>query len=455
MKIYLEGHSFVNEVQTVSQIFYPNQPCTVLSGIDTDGVVLVSKMDGMCCIASYYENGRLAFCHQEPIFFSNKDAAKISMYRLLEKVTGYSSPWGFLTGIRPSKIVHGLWDKGHTDTSVLGILTSYYLVTEEKAALSMEVAKAEKKIISGTGHTFSLYIGIPFCPTRCLYCSFTSYPIHEYAHKVEKYLEVVQKELEYCKNPQTVYIGGGTPTALSAKQLEKLLQATPTPQIELTVEAGRPDTITREKLAVMKRYGVTRISINPQTLHDKTLALVGRNHSVAQFFESFALAREMGFNNINVDLILGLPGETAEDVQNTLQKLSPLSPENITVHIMSVKRGSRLKEQLGEYPLTSGHEVESMLAKVKSFMAQNNMKPYSMYRQKNMLGNFENVGYTKEGYTCLFNVQTMCEKQTILAVGAGGVTKKVDLATDRIERVFNVKNVDIYLERSSKGSDLT
>ena len=351
-----------------------------------------------------------------------------------------------------------LLEEGKTDKECLAFLTEDYLVMPHKAALALKVAKAERKILDNRPEEISLYIGIPFCPTRCLYCSFTAYPLHQYKNRVDEYLDAMFRELDwlaaYSRSfvMKNIYIGGGTPTSLNEAQLERLLQKVeelfhPDESMEYTVEAGRPDTITREKLRLLKEYGVNRISINPQTMNDKTLRAVGRKHTVEDIRRVFREAREEGHQNINMDLILGLPGEDAADVRNTMEEIMKLAPDNVTMHTLAVKRASRLREELAQHDMTTAEALEEMLDISAEYAERMGMEPYYMYRQKNMVGNFENVGYCHPGKEGIYNVQIMEEKQTILAAGAGASTKTVDPETDRIERVFNVKSIEDYIGR--------
>lgn len=311
---------------------------------------------------------------------------------------------------------------------------------------------------------YSLYIGIPFCPTTCLYCSFTSYSLVAYQSKVQPYLEALLKEMKYVSEAMrgrrldTVYFGGGTPTTLSAGQLDMLLtelerQFDLSACRELTVEAGRPDSITYEKLCVLKAHHVDRISINPQTMNQQTLDLIGRRHTVEQIEEAFALAGKAGLDNINMDMILGLPGENKEMVQHTLEKIKALAPESLTVHSLAIKRAAALniwREKYLDLQMDNSDEIVSMAA---DYAHQMGHQPYYMYRQKNMAGNFENVGYSKPGLECIYNILIMEEKQTIIAMGAGASTKIVFQneteggQAGRIERIENVKDVTNYIQR--------
>lgn len=397
---------------------------------------------------------------EAPLLNRGRKALKAELYAIFEEGTGRKLPWGSMTGIRPAKIVNTLSNLGMTQDEILEELTGRYSITLPKAELAMEVAKTQKAMLAeAKPNGISLYIGIPFCPTRCLYCSFTSNPIGKYAKVVDTYVDTVIAEMEQTKALMTdkdyviesIYVGGGTPTSLDAAQLDRLLSAivriwNPTDELrEFCVEAGRPDSITPEKLQAIRKNGVMRISVNPQTLHDTTLKLIGRRHTVEQFQTAFAMARLHGFDNINVDMIAGLPGETYDMFFKTLEGVLALQPENVTVHTMSVKRASDLKKYSGDYLLTDGGEVERMIATANEKMHEAGYAPFYMYRQKNMLGNLENVSYTKPGYQSYYNVHIMEEDQTILAFGAGAVSKFVK--GDQIDRAFNVKSVEDYLTR--------
>lgn len=372
-----------------------------------------------------------------------------------------STPWGILTGIRPAKIATKLLDEGKSDREVTEYFVNECGVEYDKATLALTCAKAliplrENMYDDGV----SLYIGIPFCPSRCLYCSFVTNGTKQAARLMPEYVAALKKEIVYTANIikennhriETVYIGGGTPTTLTPQLLEDMIgclyENNDLSQIkEFTVEAGRPDTITREKLEVLKRHGVDRISINPQSMNDETLHIIGRAHNSQAIREAMYLARECGFDNINMDIIAGLPGEDFDMFKYTLEEVEKLNPEDTTVHTMSIKRSSRLNELLGEYNLTNGELVSDMVDYARKYLEENGKQPYYMYRQKNQLGNLENVGYSKPGKESLYNLYIMEEIQTIISLGCGGVTKTVDRAANRIERIFNVKEAKDYIER--------
>ncbi len=459
MNYILNNHIWSDDIVSTIMMFFPNEK--YIQVLSPEKMTLVSELEGNKARAVFYRDGDIIGSHELGINpydeKSTRYGLRISAFKCLMSVKKVKMPWGALTGVRPAKIVWNLWDQGCSDEEVYRHLTENCLVSEEKARLCITVAKNEREIIKrGSRDKIGLYIGIPFCPTRCLYCSFTSYPLKQYADRVDKYLDALEREIEFVsgitkdKTIESLYIGGGTPTSLNEAQLDRLLYMVNKyfkAPMEYTVEAGRPDTITRQKLKSLKEYNVGRISINPQTLNDKTLKIIGREHTTHMFLNAFETAREEGHKHINTDIILGLPGEGEAEVTATMEGLAKLMPESITVHTLAVKRASRLKETLEEYNMTDFDAMEEMLAVSAEYTKNMGMHPYYMYRQKNMVGNFENVGYCKPHCECVYNVQIMEEKQTIWALGAGGSTKLVDPKTDRIERVFNVKSVDDYIAR--------
>ncbi len=388
-----------------------------------------------------------------------KKECKLSIYQDLCDYTGKTLPWGNLTGIRPTKLAMGMLAEGKEDAEIVAWLKAAHAVSDEKAQLSLDIARREKAILDRLHYEdgYSLYIGIPFCPTTCLYCSFTSYPIAVWRKRVDEYLQALFQEIDFVaetyKNKilDTVYIGGGTPTTLETAELDRLLQYVRDKfdfrQVtEFTVEAGRADSITREKLDVLKKHSVTRISVNPQTMKDETLRYIGRQHTVAQVKDAFWLAREAGFDNINMDIILGLPGELESDVQNTIHEICKLNPDSLTVHSLAVKRASKLSQWIEENGIETLRNTDSTMDIAQKGAYALEMKPYYLYRQKNMSGNFENVGYAREGKYGIYNILIMEEKQTIVACGAGSVSKRV-YPDGRIERSENVKDVAQYIER--------
>ncbi len=386
-----------------------------------------------------------------------------SLFYYLDEKFDANVPWGILTGIRPVKIVQELLDEGMEIEKIRENMKREYLIKDEKLDLIIDIALRERKFIYPvTEKKISLYVSVPFCPTRCLYCSFPSHPLGKFGKYRSQYVETVLQEAEGLANIikmqgkeiESLYIGGGTPTALEAQDLERLIdglfEKMDLSKIkEFTVEAGRPDSITREKLEVLKEKNVSRISINPQTMNQKTLDYVGRKHTVEDIKACFKMARDLGFDNINMDLILGLPDEDIEMVENTMKEIVALDPESVTIHTLALKRASDLNINKENYKdaLTDYQAMVDMIALSRKYMDENTYNPYYMYRQKHMLGNLENIGYAKEGYECLYNMQIMEERQSNYAIGAGAVSKFVYLDENRIERVDDVKNLEVYLER--------
>lgn len=388
-----------------------------------------------------------------------KNKLKQLLYRGLSEVTGKELPWGTLTGIRPTKIAYGLLEEGKSEEEIRNYLHKTYYTSKEKESLSIDIAKREREILSGIHYEngYSLYLGIPFCPTTCLYCSFTSFPIALWKQRVEEYLTAMEKEMDYVceafrdKVLDTVYIGGGTPTTLEPEELRRLLSGIRkrfdfSKVKEFTVEAGRADSITKEKLQVLKEYGVTRISVNPQTMKEETLRMIGRRGTPTEVKEAFALAREAGFTNINMDLILGLPGEMEEDVAATIEEVKALAPDSLTVHSLAIKRASKLNQWIEKNGIETLRNTEETMKIAAAGADSLGMEPYYLYRQKNMSGNLENVGYATPGNFGIYNILIMEEKQTIVAIGAGTITKRV-YPDGRIERCDSVKDVGLYIEK--------
>lgn len=380
-----------------------------------------------------------------------------SLCACAEQIRKINLPWGVMCGIRPAKNIRELKESGYNDLQIKEILSRIYNVSDEKIKLAMRVAKNEEILLKNIGeNSVSIYIGIPFCPTRCLYCSFVSTDISvsgkymdEFVEKllleIDKTAEIINKIGAHAEN---IYIGGGTPTTLSALQLTMICNRLKAhfdfDKIrEFTVEAGRVDTITREKLLAIKNGGADRISINPQTMNNETLKKVRRKHDDKMIVDCFNTARELGFDNINMDLIAGLPGESFEMFKYSLDRIIELDPENITVHSMCVKRAANLR--FTDNRLTEAEQMNRMLSYTQKRMSETGREPYYMYRQKNISGNLENVGYAKKGRMSTYNVNIMEEKQTIIALGGGGSTKLV--MNDRIERIFNFKDPSEYIKR--------
>ncbi|MDO5550308.1 MAG: coproporphyrinogen dehydrogenase HemZ [Lachnospiraceae bacterium] len=393
-----------------------------------------------------------------------KNKIKRRLYFLLVLDTGHQLPWGALTGIRPVKIPEGKLAEGWEEDQIVSYMEEHYLTGEKKRKLSLEIAREERRLLHTLDYQkgWSLYVGIPFCPTTCLYCSFTSYPIAKWSGRLEEYLDILEQELVITRDSvgdrkelQTIYVGGGTPTSLPEPQLARLMDMICSTfdfsgVKEFTVEAGRPDSITEEKLRILKEHCVSRISINPQSMNQKTLDLIGRRHTVEQVKEVFWMARQAGFDNINMDIILGLPGELKEEVTHTLDTIHKLGPESLTVHCLALKRAARLnleKDRYAGYPMASGQLIDELVELAAEEARSMDMAPYYLYRQKNMAGNLENVGYASGNKACLYNILMMEEKHTVIGCGAGTTTKVVIPSENRVERLENIKNIQDYLPR--------
>ena len=403
---------------------------------------------------------------EEELAQAEKRAVTRRVYRFLCEASGSELAWGTLTGVRPTKLAMQMLEEGKSREEITGFLKSEYFVTEKKAGLGYEIACREKELLGKLDCRggFSLYAGIPFCPSVCSYCSFSSSPIGVWKDRVDSYLDALVKEIRAIgrmaqgRYPDTVYIGGGTPTTLEPEQLRRLLTEITvnfdlSHTVEFTVEAGRPDSITEEKLSVLKEFPVTRISINPQTMQQKTLDLVGRKHTVEDVRTAYAMARRLGFDNINMDLIAGLPGEDAADMADTLSQIEAMHPDSLTVHSLAIKRAAKFGQEGRTMDLHS--EISQMVDAAAKSAERMGLKPYYLYRQKNIAGNFENVGYAELDKAGIYNILIMEEKQTILAAGAGASTKILLDTPIRTEKgkeidlvhVENVKNITEYIDR--------
>lgn len=382
------------------------------------------------------------------------------LYKLLCDFTGLTQPWGILTGVRPVKLLRRLAEESSEEQAVKKFEKDFF-VSNEKIALSRETEHNERKILElSKPESFSLYVGIPFCPSRCSYCSFVMASIERAEKLIEPYTKLLCEEIERTAEIanklglrlETVYFGGGTPTTLSAEQLDTVLGTVNksfdmSTCREFTVEAGRPDTIDIAKLFALKENKVDRISINPQTVNDEVLKTIGRKHTAQQFFDAFELARKCGLDNINTDLIAGLPTDTPESFKNSLDSIVRLNAECITVHTLCMKRASRLTTEGVTLDLQQARDAREMLAYTQNILGQNEYIPYYMYRQSRMVGNLENVGWSKRGFESLYNVYVMDETHTILACGSGGVTKLKRNNPDYLERIFNFKYPYEYIDR--------
>ncbi|TDQ35401.1 anaerobic coproporphyrinogen III oxidase [Aureibacillus halotolerans] len=391
-----------------------------------------------------------------------KRAINEGLLATLEKLTDRTQPWGFLTGIRPTKLFHNQLREGANSEAIETQLQSTYKIQPDKTRLMNRITKRQQASLPdlyALKQEVSLYIGIPYCPTKCAYCTFPAYAIRRASGQVSGFLKALEEEIEaigewLSKNDvrvTTIYFGGGTPTSITAEEMDHLyehLYAT-VPDVanvrELTVEAGRPDTITPEKIDVMKKWNVDRISINPQSYIQNTLDAIGRHHSVEETIEKYWLAKDMGLDNINMDLIIGLPGETTKEFLYTLEETRKLMPTSLTVHTLSFKRASKMTKNRDRYKVADRDEVVRMMEAAEHWMGQHDYLPYYVYRQKNILGNLENTGYAKAGFESLYNIMIMEEMQTIIGIGCGAASKFVDPATGKIQRFANPKDPASYM----------
>lgn len=456
IKIALKGHEHRYEAFQIASLFYEKNQFEFVECNDYDYISILDSENNKCIFKSNDEK----VYYTETVEDNKKDikrGIKSSMINALKSITKKDIPWGILIGIRPTKLYHEFRKQGITDDEIRNTLITKYYLHSEKADLLIEVGREETPYLSYENRSISVYIGIPFCPTRCVYCSFTSNPIGGNKDLIEEYLSALIKEVNYTfalireKNIKidTLYIGGGTPTSLNETQLETLLKTVSknvkTDFIrEYTVEAGRPDSINRKKLELIKNYGATRISINPQTMNDTTLKNIGRMHNSKDIRDTFLLARSLGFNNINMDMIIGLPGETENHVKTTIDEMKQLKPDSITIHTMAIKRASTLHEM--------GYSVEDSDAVNMYNIACNGareigMKPYYMYRQKNMVSPLENIGFSYNGSESIYNIQMIGEFISIVGLGADSVTKPYFTRENRLERIANLKDVREYVKR--------
>lgn len=476
IKIQQNKSDFKYDIFSLVKAFYPKDEVAIfVNGI---GKALETKVDTFVDVSfqdvnfqsdhvliEVYQSDKKNIVQKEAKLYHEdrvrtKNILKHLLYNILSEYTKRELPWGTLTGIRPTKIPVALLGKGLSDAEIKNYMRKTYLASDSKIDLSIDIAKRELDVLKNIDYKngYSVYIGIPFCPTTCLYCSFTSYPIIKWKKRVDEYLDALCKEIDFAANAMkgkklnTLYIGGGTPTTLSAHQLDRLLSKLEQSfdyrfLCELTVEAGRPDSVTCDKFKILKSHNVSRISINPQTMNQRTLDLIGRKHTISQVHEAYQMARETGFDNINMDLIVGLPDEDKESVRYTMEEIIKLNPDSVTVHSLAIKRAARLnmfKELYNEYAITNNSEIIEL---TRDYAKKMGADPYYLYRQQNMAGNLENVGYAKAGKEGIYNILIMEEKQTIIAMGAGASTKIVFPDGYRIERIENVKDVDNYITR--------
>ena len=471
MKLINTGHSFHYEMERLTIMFFPGEPVQVdrpvEPGEDWVETVLTRKEHTAHILVRGFLRGRsLERSCQVPLTGVAQEEKELErqmavlLYHLLEEVTGIHPAWGILTGIRPIKLFRSLLESGMTLQQVQERFRKDLLVSESRVALATQTERNESKILNlSVPKSYSLYVSIPFCPSRCRYCSFVSHSIEKAKKLMPEYVEKLCQELwetsrivnDLGLKLETVYFGGGTPTTLNEEQLKRvtdeLARAFDLRDLrEYTIEAGRPDTLNREKFRIMKQAGVTRISINPQTLNDQVLQAIGRRHTAQETIDSFHMARQEGMDNINMDLIAGLPTDTLESFQRTMEGVLALDPENVTVHTLSVKRSSHMGQE-GVKAYETMCLVDDMVDYAQRRLGEQGYEPYYLYRQKNTMDNLENTGFCKPGYPGYYNVYIMDETHSILSVGAGGVTKLRDPVTDEIQRIFNYKYPYEYISR--------
>ena len=462
MNLYVKNHNFHFELENLTRLFFPNEKITVIRDFSEPQppYIYTEVSDKITISVNIGSFNKSETAVKKLTDDDNELVSAQLLYKLLCDFTGLTQPWGILTGVRPVKLLRRLAEESSEEQAVKKFEKDFF-VSNEKIALSRETEHNERKILElSKPESFSLYVGIPFCPSRCSYCSFVMASIERAEKLIEPYTKLLCEEIKRTAEIanklglrlETVYFGGGTPTTLSAEQLDTVLGTVNksfdmSTCREFTVEAGRPDTIDIAKLFALKENKVDRISINPQTVNDEVLKTIGRKHTAQQFFDAFALARKCGFDNINTDLIAGLPTDTPESFKNSLDSIVRLNAECITVHTLCMKRASRLTTEGVTLDLQQARDAREMLAYTQNILGQNEYIPYYMYRQSRMVGNLENVGWSKKGFESLYNVYVMDETHTILACGSGGVTKLKRNNPDYLERIFNFKYPYEYIDR--------
>ena len=462
MNLYVKNHNFHFELENLTRLFFPNEKITVIRDFSEPqpSYIYTEVSDKITISVNIGSFNKSETAVKKLADDDNELVSAQLLYKLLCDFTGLTQPWGILTGVRPVKLLRRLAEESSEEQAVKKFEKDFF-VSDEKIALSRETEHNERKILElSKPESFSLYVGIPFCPSRCSYCSFVMASIERAEKLIEPYTKLLCEEIKRTADIanklglrlETVYFGGGTPTTLSAEQLDTVLGTVNnsfdmSTCREFTVEAGRPDTIDIAKLFVLKENKVDRISINPQTVNDEVLKTIGRKHTAQQFFDAFELARKCGFDNINTDLIAGLPTDTPESFKNSLDSIVRLNAECITVHTLCMKRASRLTTEGVTLDLQQARDAREMLAYTQNILGQNEYIPYYMYRQSRMVGNLENVGWSKRGFESLYNVYVMDETHTILACGSGGVTKLKRNNPDYLERIFNFKYPYEYIDR--------
>lgn len=462
MNLYVKNHNFHFELENLTRLFFPNEKITVIRDFSEPQppYIYTEVSDKITITVNIGSFNKSETAVKKLTDDDNELVSAQLLYKLLCDFTGLTQPWGILTGVRPVKLLRRLAE-GSSEEQAVKKFEKDFFVSNEKIALSRETEHNERKTLElSKPESFSLYVGIPFCPSRCSYCSFVMASIERAEKLIEPYTKLLCEEIKQTAEIanklglrlETVYFGGGTPTTLSAEQLDTVLGTVNnsfdmSTCREFTVEAGRPDTIDIAKLFALKENKVDRISINPQTVNDEVLKTIGRKHTAQQFFDAFELARKCGFDNINTDLIAGLPTDTPESFKNSLDSIVRLNAECITVHTLCMKRASRLTTEGVTLDLQQARDAREMLAYTQNILGQNEYIPYYMYRQSRMVGNLENVGWSKKGFESLYNVYVMDETHTILACGSGGVTKLKRNNPDYLERIFNFKYPYEYIDR--------
>ncbi|MBR2278947.1 MAG: coproporphyrinogen dehydrogenase HemZ [Eubacterium sp.] len=449
------NHDCGYHTQKIATMFFPLERISD-SGVSDINVITEKKDSIITVSARVYSKERTLSA------VSGDDTAhdlSVLMFRVLSDLTGFEPPWGILYGVRPARLMHATVQKLGIDGARQKFDSD--LVKPQKTELALEVMQRENKIIElSKDNSFSLYVSIPFCPTRCSYCSFVSHSIANADEYIAPYVDLLCRELEETAKVakdlslrlETIYFGGGTPTTLSAEQLAKIMQTISdnfdlSTLREYTVEAGRPDTVTPEKLQTVRSLGADRVSINPQTFSDEVRAKVGRRHTTEQTLSAFDMARGAGFDNINMDFIAGLDGETLQSFQSGIDRAVALGADSVTVHNLALKSAAYLVTENEYFDLTAKNTASAMVDYAYKALCKNGYAPYYMYRQSKSLGNLENVGYAKDGKECLYNIYMMDETHTVLAAGAGAVTKLRGASYNNIERVYNFKYPYEYIQR--------
>ncbi len=468
MELILLGNDFKYELEKLCRIFLPFEKINIVNEkAESESYALaeIKKAgNGLLCSAELCFAGKTAAFSEEIPQDSDEKTRELKLAQCLFKcfctLTGYKSSWGILTGVRPAKLFANLCRRQGKEETIK-YFSNQLFVAQNKISLCEETFGIEEEIINKSKKDwFSLYISIPFCPTRCAYCSFVSHSVSGAKKLIPDYVgllcDEIKKTAEIARRCslklKTVYMGGGTPTSITPQQMDEILCAVEenfdlSGVLEFTVEAGRPDTVNKEMLSVLKEHKISRISINPQTMNDAVLKNIGRNHTAKMVEDAFNLARQMGFDNINMDLIAGLPGDRLESFKETIHKLLALSPESITVHSLAMKRASDLTAQGVLHTVKSGKTAEAMVEYARKTLTEKGILPYYMYRQSKTVGNLENVGYAKKGKESLYNVYIMDETHTILGVGASAVTKLKSPQGPEISRIFNFKYPYEYISR--------